>query len=76
MALLAAAEQHLAAFGAAAETPLPSVGMVGFYVKTFDGLLQAVAREQECGEGGHVLSPVFFAAHDVIAAVRKSSPGQ
>ena len=54
MALLAAAEQHLAAFGAAAETPLPSVGMVGFYVKTFDGLLQAVAREQECGEGGHV----------------------
>jgi len=72
-ALLAAAEAQLDAFGPVEETTLPPVGRVRFYVKTFGRLLCADAWKQELAQGHHALSPVFFAAHDVIGAVRESS---
>jgi hypothetical protein len=73
--LLSTSESHVASFSAASATPLPGVGRVRFYVRTFDGTLTAEAAENELGEGRHALSPVFYAAHDVITAVRESTPG-
>jgi hypothetical protein len=41
-----------------------------FVAVTPDGLLSAVAPEDELGNGGHVLSPLFYVGHDVITQVR------
>ena len=73
-ALLAAAEAHLAGFAPTDVTPLPDVGRVRFYVRTFDGMRGVEADEDDLGEGRHQLSPVFHAAHEVIGAVRHVSP--
>jgi hypothetical protein len=54
--------------------PLPSVGRVRFYARTFTDLRTAEAAERELGEGQHPLSPLFFAGHAVITAVRNVSP--
>ena len=56
--------------------PLPAVGRVRFYARTFDGLRTAEAGEQELGERRHLLSPLFHAGHAVIAAARTASPPQ
>ena len=73
-ALLSAAEGYLAGFGAVDGTPLPDVGRVRFYVRTFDGMRGAEADEDDLGEHRHQLSPVFHAAHEVIGAIRQVSP--
>ena len=54
--------------------PMPAVGRVRFYARTFDGVRTAEADEQDLGRGRHVLSPLFHASHAVIAAVRESAP--
>ena len=72
--LLAVAEQHLATLEKTAATPLPAVGQVRFYVRTFDGTLTAEAKEQDLGARRHALSGLFLAGHAVIAAVRQSTP--
>lgn len=54
--------------------PMPAVGRVRFYARTFDGGRTAEADEQDLGRGRHALSPLFHAAHAVIAAVRESTP--
>ena len=72
--VLSATEAHLSHFVTAGETPLPDVGRVRFYVRTFDGIKGAEADEEDLGEGRHPLSPVFHAAHDVIGAIRQVSP--
>lgn len=72
-AFLSVAQQHLSKFAPTEQTPLPPVGAVRFYLRTFDGLRSADGGEQELGAGQHALSAVFYAAHDVIAAVRESS---
>jgi hypothetical protein len=73
-AFIAAGNVHVGAFGPAAEHPLPAVGRVRFYARTFDGLLTAEADEQDLGENRHPLSPLFHLGHAVIAAVREASP--
>ena len=72
--VLSATEAHLSHFVTVGETPLPDVGRVRFYVRTFDGMKGAEADEEDLGEGRHPLSPVFYAAHDVIGAIRHVSP--
>ena len=75
-ALLSAAEAQIHDFAEVHDTPVPGVGRVRFYVRTFQGLMGAEADENELGEGRHTLSPVFHAAHWVISAVRESTPQQ
>lgn len=52
---------------------LPAVGEVRFYLLTYSGLRSAAGIEEELGSGNHKLSPLFFAAHQVISAVRENS---
>lgn len=72
--LLSSAEEYLDDFTVVTATPLPEVGQVRFYLRTFTGTLRAEAHEEDLGESRHKLSPVFHAAHSVIAAVRESTP--
>jgi hypothetical protein len=72
--LLSSAEEYLDSFTVAAVTPFPGVGQVRFYLRTFKDTLSAEANEEDLGEGRHKLSPLFHAAHSVIAAVRESTP--
>lgn len=69
------AQEHLGSFTPAAATPLPDVGRVRFYIRTFNGILTAEAAEDDLGYGRHELSPVFHAGHAVIGAVREASGG-
>ena len=72
-AFFAEAEARLGLFSKAADTPLPAVGRVRFYMRTFGGTLTAEADEQDLGEMRHGLSALFHAGHDVITAVRHAS---
>lgn len=74
-ALLDAAEKLRPMLGPAetSDFPLPAIGRVRFYVRTFDGTLTAEAAERELGERRHLLSPLFYAAHGVITAVREAT---
>lgn len=54
--------------------PMPVVGRVRFYARTFEQLRTAEAGEHELGEGRHALSSWFHAGHEVIAAVREANP--
>jgi len=73
---LSKAEEHVADLAAVSATPLPDVGRVRFYVRTFTGILGAEAGQEDLGEGRHELSPLFHAGHAVITAVRESTPDQ
>ena len=55
------------------ETPTPRIGRVRFYVRTFEGTLGAEETENELGGNHHPLSPVFYAGHAVITAIREST---
>ena len=72
--LLAVAERSLAILTPAGATPLPGIGQVRFYVRTFEGTRSAEAAEQALGGGKHALSQLFLAGHAVIAAVRENTP--
>jgi hypothetical protein len=52
------------------DPPLPTQGQTQFVAVTPDGLLSAVAAEDALGDGGHVLSPLFYAGHDVVTQIR------
>ena len=52
---------------------LPAEGRVRFYLRTFSGTLTAEAAEQDLGEDRHTLSPLFYAGHQVITAMRQVS---
>jgi hypothetical protein len=52
------------------DPPLPTLGQTQFVAVTPAGLLRAVTAEDALGDGGHVLSPLFHAAHDVITQIR------
>lgn len=71
--LFAEAESHLQAFTPATATPLPAVGRVRFYLRSFAGTLTVEADEKDLGEMRHPLSELFHAGHAVIAAVRRAS---
>jgi hypothetical protein len=71
--LLATAEAQLADLEPATETPLPQVGRVRFYIRTFSGTLTAEAAEQALVSKHDRLSPLFHAGHGVITAIRLTS---
>lgn len=64
-------ERHDAPLGPTRETSLPNIGDVRFLVHTFDGLRGGAAAECELREGTHPLTPLFLAAHRLIAAIRE-----
>ena len=68
---LATADQFLSYAHPVNDFPLPQVGHVTFYLKTFDGVLSCSALELELGENRNVLSPLFYAGQDVISRLRE-----
>ncbi|MET1232182.1 MAG: hypothetical protein ABWY52_04955 [Candidatus Limnocylindrales bacterium] len=68
--LLMAVEGVLDAFAPNIDPPLPVAGGTVFRILLFDGRRAAAADEERLGAGDHVLSPVFYAAHDVIGELR------
>lgn len=67
---LQAAETHLGSLTPVTDTPVPAVGRIRFYVRTFAGTLGAETSEDDLGYGRHPLSPLFHAGHAVITAAR------
>jgi hypothetical protein len=51
-------------------TPLPAPGRTRFYALTSRGILTAEASEEDLGENRHALSPLFYAAHELITEMR------
>jgi hypothetical protein len=72
--LLSAAEPLRGEFRPASDTGLPTDGQVRILLRTFTGTMAATATEHELGARTHRLSPLFFAAHGVITAIRESTP--
>ncbi len=72
--LLKAANSNLSDLTPVQSPALPRVGEVTFYFRTYSGLYSAGAREEDLGNGKHRLSPLFYAAHEVITAVRENTP--
>jgi hypothetical protein len=68
--LLTQAERALSQMMATADYPLPAIGQVRFYIRTFTQTLTRMASEEDLGSGRHALSQLFFAGHEVIAAIR------
>jgi hypothetical protein len=72
-AFLNTVEAHLERFPIARDTAGPMAGRVRFHVRTFGDPRSAEADEQALGNGQHPLSPVFYAAHNVITAAREAT---
>ncbi|HET9252498.1 MAG TPA: hypothetical protein VFP58_10325 [Candidatus Eisenbacteria bacterium] len=70
---LDAVQAQLSGFQSVNETPTPRIGRVRLYVRTFDGTLGIEAHEDDLASDLHPLSPVFQAAHAVIAAIRETA---
>jgi hypothetical protein len=68
-AFLSALEAHLDRFGEDPGTDLPASGRVVMHALTYTGRRAMESREDELGRGRLSLSPVFFAAQQVIAAL-------
>jgi len=73
---IASAEEYRAELVPTSEFPLPDVGRVKFYLLTFSGVLTADADENDLGDGGHELSDLFYAGHNVIAQLRGITEGE
>lgn len=72
--LLTTANQFLESAAPASSTPPPAQGQTTFYFLTFDGIRSYTAPEEELGYQRDRLSPVFHAAHAVIAELRVRTP--
>ena len=72
---LKSAEKFCPQLQPATDTPLPTAGLTRFYIRTFGGTFTAEAEERMLGEGRHLLSPLFYAAHEVITRLRQTAPG-
>ncbi len=70
--LLGAAQRFHQSGRLVTEFPKPEVGEVIFYLCTFDGLRACAGLEENLGSGNDEMSQLFFAAHDVIAELRKN----
>jgi hypothetical protein len=57
------------------DPPLPTEGLTQFVAVTREGLYGTVAAEEELGENRHRLSPLFYAAQDVITQIRLAEGG-
>ena len=69
-ALIAEASKHVSKMAATKEAPMVQPEMTAFYFVTGKGLVTAMAKENELGEGHHELSPLFHKAHELITAIR------
>lgn len=58
------------------EIELPDEGTTQLVAVTESGLRVAQAPEDELGGGSHPLSPLFYAGHDVITAIRVVDEGR
>jgi hypothetical protein len=67
---VAAGAEIADALEAADDFPLPAPGLVQIILLTPAGTRAATASADELGSGGHRLSPLFFAGHDVITELR------
>jgi len=63
---------YLPQLSATSHAPLPGEGMTQFVAVTPQELRAAAAREDDLGEGRHRLTPLFYAAQDVITQIRLS----
>jgi hypothetical protein len=70
--LVAFAAHNLAHLDPAVDTPLPRPGHIRFYVLTSGGVVTADALEQDLAENRHVLSPLFYAAQELISEIHTS----
>jgi hypothetical protein len=68
--LLDAVQASLDLVPPATDTPLPSEGQVAFVVRTHEGLRRAEASSGELARGHHPLSPIFYAANEVLTQLR------
>lgn len=75
-AFLEATEAHLDHLQQASQALLPETGAIRFHARTFDSLRSAEAPERELAEGRNELTPLFYAAHDVLTQVRLTSQPQ
>ncbi len=62
--------RNIEEFKKSSDTNLPKPGEVKFFVLVDRDILTASAQEKDLGENRHKLSPVFHAAHAVMAEVR------
>jgi hypothetical protein len=69
-ALLTRAEDHLAYLTPGGHPDLPGRGRVVIRALTYGGAASAEASDDELARRRHPLSPVFYAAHEVIAQLR------
>jgi hypothetical protein len=67
---LAAVEDHLGQLSPDPDSAVPAVGRVIIRAMTYQGRYRAEAAEDDLGDGRHPLSPVFYAAHDVLTELR------
>ncbi len=68
--LLDLVEASLDRFDPTTDAPLPADGQVAFVVRTHDGLRRSEAPSGELAKGQDPLSPVFYAANDVLTQLR------
>ena len=70
-AMIGVARTLLDEMQVASEFPLPSPGIVVFYVVTPSYTYTAVDDEDALGQGRRPLSPLFYAGHEVITEYRR-----
>jgi hypothetical protein len=58
------------------DVELPDEGMTQLVAVTDSGRRVAQSPEEELGGGSHPLSPLFYAGHDVITAIRVVDEGR
>lgn len=73
-ALMTSAGEYLDAFSPSGDIAIPPSGQVTMRTLTFAGPRVVTADEQDLGHGRHSASPVFHAAHAVIAQIRQVAP--
>jgi hypothetical protein len=69
--LVGVAEAHLSKFSPTTEFALPEIGRTRFFVVTAHGVLTAEAAEEDLRNNRLPQSPVFHAAHALIAEMRQ-----
>ncbi len=69
--LISAAQQFYQKAQTVTLFPKPEAGKVIFYFITFDGVRSYAALEDNLGNEKDAFSDLFFAAHNVIAELRK-----
>lgn len=62
--------RHITSMSPDADESMPAAGRIVFRALTYDGPLTFTAPEANLARGESALSPVFFAAHDVLTQLR------